>query len=232
MYQGNIMQTIEVLKKNRKYFNTRVGKYTCKLLIDVNSENLEIGEYTLELEDISIVTKYGKNLIFKLAASIEDQEKVGICTLKTDYYNPCLVNRCHKLGGKFDKSVKAWVFSGFVADQVEELDVIYNSVPIDIELYAVDNIETCRNPVRFLGIEIAVAKGRDTGAHPPEGVAFIQGDCTSGGSRINWDTIILKDSVIRLSVPSQLLKEALKQAKELDEVLYTHQLNKFKLRFL
>ena len=94
------MKTITLIKKNSKYFAAKIGKFDCKVLVDNNSESLELGEHTLEFDDISVRTKYGTDLIFKLSASESEQEEAGIVTLKTDFYNKKLVEQCHKLGGK------------------------------------------------------------------------------------------------------------------------------------
>ncbi|EOX4801897.1 hypothetical protein ACU440_002650 [Vibrio alginolyticus] len=94
---------LNIIKRNRKYFAAETAsKHKCKLLIDSNSENLELGEHCLAVEDISVRSKYGTDLIYKLSASAEAQAEQGIVSLKSDY-NSLLVEECHRLDGAWDK---------------------------------------------------------------------------------------------------------------------------------
>lgn len=198
--------TLNVLKKNRKYFACKHNGYDCKLLIDENSEKLELGEQALVLNDISVRTKYGTDVIYSLSAPADKQKSAGICTLKTEFYNSKLVDKCRELGGRFDESEKTWVFSDIVLDKVEELDAIYNSELVSIELMAKRNIYFDRCAASFLGLTIAKATDRDSGAFMFDGISLVYGDKpTSGGSRKNWDTKIFEGSVFRFKIPKELL---------------------------
>lgn len=202
----NIMKTFQITKKNRKYFAAKLeGKYPCKILIDADSESLEPGEHTLEVEDISVRSKYGTDLIFKLKGSVEEQQDAGICTLRSDRYNSELTEACRNLGGKWDGEEKVWVFSGMVADEVEALDVRYNSQLVTVELTNEDAVSQWHGPVEFLGFSLARAYGRDSGAKLADGVAVIEGGARSGGSVKNWTTVMSAGSVLRLQIPSALL---------------------------
>ena len=63
-----------VIKKNRKYFAaTTDNNKSCKILIDDYSKDLALGEHFLAVKDISVRSKYGTDLIYKLAANVEEQ---------------------------------------------------------------------------------------------------------------------------------------------------------------
>lgn len=197
---------LNIIKRNRKYFAAETdSKRKCKLLIDSNSENLELGEHCLAVEDISVRSKYGTDLIYKLSASAEAQAEQGIVSLKADY-NSELVKECRKLGGSWDKEQGAWIFPGFVSDEVEELDEIYNSAPITVEITAIEEIREYGKAIEFLGCPLCRAFGRDSGARIDSDIALISGYATSGGSHKNWATILNEDSVLRLQVPSTILE--------------------------
>lgn len=91
------MKEFNVLKKNRKYFAASLNGYKCRILIDELSQNLSIGTQLLDVEDISVRSKYGTDLIFKLKSSIEEQNESGFITL-TSTYNTYLVDKCRALG--------------------------------------------------------------------------------------------------------------------------------------
>lgn len=197
---------LNIIKRNRKYFAAETAsKHKCKLLIDSNSENLELGEHCLAVEDISVRSKYGTDLIYKLSASAEAQAEQGIVSLKSDY-NSLLVEECRWLGGTWDKEQNAWIFPGFVSDEVEELDEIYNSAPITVEITAIEEIREYGKGIEFLGRPLCRAFGRDSGARIDSDIALISGFATSGGSHKNWATILKEDSVLRLQVPSAILE--------------------------
>ena len=201
------MKSFEVIKKNRKYFAATQGGYPCKILIDSNSESLELGTQDLEVEDISVRTKYGTDLIFKLSADIKVQKEVGICTLKAEK-NELLIERAKNLGGKWDSEAGAWVFSALVADKVEELDELFNSPKIGVELHFKSHVSAQPHLTAY-GYILATAFGRDSGAKIGANVAFVEGKPTSGGSMKNWTCVIPEGCVVRLMVPKALVEEEL-----------------------
>lgn len=196
----------EIIKKNRKYFAAITKGYKCKILIDSNSENLGPGPVELVVHDISVHTKYGSDLIFKLAADASEQKQAGIVTLRHFRFNSDLVKYCRNLGGKWDEESKTWVFSDIVADKVEELDFIYNSELIPVEIEAVEKIFNYHEAVEYLGYTIAYATGRDSGAKLGDCVSLISGSIDSGGSIKNWGTIVREGSKFRLNVPEKLFE--------------------------
>lgn len=197
---------IELLKKNRKFFAAKTNGCNCKLVIDEKSENLELGNHELLVEDCSIRTKYGTDVIFRLEGKTIEG---SICTLQHDRYNTQLVVRAKELGGKWDAETKTWVFSDLVAAEVEELDALYNDDTIIIDITAQRNICEGRGPVTFCGYVIARAFGRDSGAKLGDDVAQISGRIFSSGSMKNWATEIESGSKFRLRISKNLLAENL-----------------------
>lgn len=197
---------LNVLKKNRKYFACTKDGYKCKLIIDDSSKDLSIGEHTLVVFDKSVRTKYGTDLIYQLAYDAKDQESAGIVTLRHQFFNQNLVDDCRNMGGKWDADSQTWVFSDLVADRVEELDAIYNSDLVPVEITAIDEISEWHAPVRFMGYTIARAWGRDSGAKLGDDVSQMKGNIDSGGSVKNWRSKVSKGSVFRLYVPKGVLE--------------------------
>ena len=197
---------IKIIKKNRKYFAAENDNgYKCKILIDSNSESLERGEHFLALDDISVRSRYGTDLIYKLKASAEEQAEQGITSLRAEY-NSILVDECRNLGGTWDKSQDAWIFPAYVESEVESLDEIFNSDPIVIEITAIEEIYEYGKGIEFLGKPLCRAFERDSGARISTDIALLSGYATSGGSRKNWATILDEGTVLRLQIPSKLIE--------------------------
>ncbi len=201
------MKTFEIIKKNRKYFSAKTNGYKCKILIDDYSSNLELGIQELEVDDISVRSKYGVDLIFKLSASAEDIKDAGICTLKTDFYNTVLLGECRDLGGKWDDQEKAWIFSGLVEKEVEDLDIKYNSEMIGIEILFNSECSEWQEAINLAGFNLAKASGRDSGAKVFGNISVIEKGFTSGGSVKNWTTRVTEGTVIRMYIPSECLAD-------------------------
>ena len=198
-----------ILNRARKYFAATHKGYKCKILIDANSEKLEVGEHELLVDDISIKSKFGTDYIYKLSGEVTEQKTGGVCSLK-HRYNVDLIQECKKLAGQWSAANKAWIFSSIVQDKVDELDDIYNSNEIFVEIQALKDFAKIRSPIDFCGYPVAIAVGRDHGAKVGDGVALIEGCISSGGSFRNWTTTIDKDTIFRLSVPEKNLERWLK----------------------
>lgn len=206
------MKTITIIKRNRKYFAATTENGTkCRVLIDAASESLTPGTHTIELDDISVRSKYGTDLIFKLPAAIEEQADAGICTLKTEFYNNILTDKCRKLGGKWDAGERAWVFSGLVSDKVEELDEYYNAPLVPVTVFFAESAYQWCGAYTIFGFELAKATGRDSGANLGKGVSLITGDISSGGSMKNWSTDISAGSEFRMFLPETVVEDFEKQ---------------------
>jgi hypothetical protein len=193
---------LNVIKKNRVYFKcTNEQGYEVKLKVTPKSENLSLGEQELLVNDISVRSKYGVDVIYELESEVKDQ---GVVTLK-HRYNEWLVASCQNLGGRWDADAKVWVFPKIVEDAVEELDFKYNSNVRTVDLIATKNTYTGKDAVTFAGYPLARAFGRDSGAKVCEDVALLSGKVTSGGSMKNWSTEVREGAVFRLKVSQQLI---------------------------
>jgi hypothetical protein len=211
------MQTFNIIKRNRKYFAAETNSgHKCRILIDSNSEILELGTQELAVIDISVRSSFGVDLIFKLRGSLAEQKEAGVRSLSHHKYNVRLVSRCKDLGGTWDAKAKCWIFNGLVEDEVDELDYLYNSELVGVELIATKTIESCRSAIYFLGYRLAAANSRDYGAQIESDVAFISGKISSGGSYKYWETIIEKDTVLRLHIPSKLIDSEIGVVNDFD----------------
>ena len=190
--------TLTLIKKNRMYFAAKnEAGYDCKVKITPESENIELGEHTLLVDDLSVRSKYGTDLIYAVKSDIKES---GIVSLKHFAYNSWLVAQCRKLGGKWDADQKAWIFSSIVGDKVDELDVRWNEKITTVEITAKKDLTAGKDSVEFCGYPIARATGRDSGAHLTDGVSLIQGMITSSGSMKNWNTFVKAGTVFRLKI--------------------------------
>ena len=202
------MKTVQlnIIKKNRKYFAATHKGYKVKILINENSESLKLGEQTLTVDDISVRSKYGTDVIYKLAVDAEPQESQGIVSLRAPY-NLELIEKCRNLGGTWDKETQAWIFPDFVADKVEDLEYKYGSELVAVEVEFTEFCSADKKAFDICGIVLATASGRDSGAKLADGVAVISGGFSSGGSVKNWRTCVADNTIVRLKVPSQLVED-------------------------
>jgi len=201
--------TLVVLKKNRKYFAAEHNGYKCKILIDENSESLELGEHSLLVEDISVSSKYGKNWVYKLSGNAEEQKNSDVCILKTERYNSKMVEQCRAYGGKWDAVEKCWSFSSMI-EEVEVLDEKYNSENIVVELTFKEEVPVYRSRygVEFRGFSIVTSNNRDD-HKMAKNVALISGDVAG---RCEWATgymgvVIKQGAVIRMGIPKLCIND-------------------------
>lgn len=197
--------TLNIIKKNRVYFKcTTENGYSVKLRITKKSENLTLGTHNLLVNDVSVRTKYGTDVIYELEDEIKKDE---IVTLSHFKYNEFLVNACRNLGGVWDRESKIWVFPAFVEDKVEELDYKYNTDIVTVEITAKEDLFRHNSAIEIAGYTIAEARDRDSGATLGDGVSMISGKIDSGGSLKNWGTSIEKNSVFRLKMSKNLMDD-------------------------
>jgi len=153
------IKTFNSLKRDGKYFAALINNYKCKIVIDAASESLAIGEnQILKVDDLSVRSKFGTDLIFRLAADAAQQHESGICTLRHGKYNSLLIDECRLLGGKWDADSKAWVFSGMVAAEVEALDDLFNGQTAIYEVEFVTDQSARCSSIRVFGYSVAWAK--------------------------------------------------------------------------
>lgn len=198
--------TLNLLKKNRVYFKcTDSNGYEVKLRIDKNSENLSLSTHELLVNDESVRSKYGVDVIYSVYAELKNSK---ILTLK-HRYNMRLVERCRELGGRWDSEEKVWVFSDIVESQIEELDYLFNTNIKTVDITAKGERFGSRwsnkGMCTFAGYPLCKATGRDSGAVMCDDVALLKGGIGSGGSVKNWGSTIDDASVFRLQISENLL---------------------------
>lgn len=130
-------------------------------------------------------------------------------------YFPEAVSKIKKLGKvSWEPKMKGWLVSNDFEDDVKGILIEYYGTDgsfspkvINIEVTAIQNIETLKKPVLFAGKVIAAAYGRDSGAKLGEYTAQLSGKINSGGSSSNWKTIVDGGSCFKvLQVNEELLK--------------------------
>ena len=203
--------TLNIIKKNRVYFACKTESgFDVKLRIDDNSRELTLGKHDLLVNDVSVRTKYGTDVIYELHGSQKEQKEAGIVTLSHHTYNCFLVEKCRNLGGRWDADAKTWVFSAVVADEVEALDEKYNTDISDYKLtFKKDDYYTCQS-YTIKGYTIAIATGRDSGARLNDNIILLKGGFSSGGSMKNWSTTVKEGTQIIMKL-SKFLAEKLDQ---------------------
>lgn len=193
---------LNIIKKNRVYFACKNSSgYEVKLRITEASKDLGLGEHELLVKDESVKTKYGTDIIYVLHSLINQNQVIVLKSEKNDN----LIYQCKRLGGKWDSEEKVWVFSDVVKDEVEELDFLYNSELVRVQLTAKREILEHTGPITFCGYDIAYASSKTSGARTCEGVALISGRITSSGSNANWYTEMTEGTVVRCRIPLELL---------------------------
>lgn len=81
--------------------------------------------------------------------------------------------------------------------------------------------DNCRRfAVMFMGIKVAVAFGRDSGANVGYEVRMNGGDISSGGSRVNWYCKVAKGSIFELEVDAEIYHKNKNRIKkwEIEEI--------------
>lgn len=212
-----VTKTFEIVKRNRKYFAARIAdKYDCKILIDSNSSHLEPGQHTLVVEDLSIRTKYGNDLIFRAVGDVDQQiEESGICSFKPTLglVNEHMRKTVNRLGGRWDRDSGAWIFPKIVEDQIDELEFLFNSDFINIQVEFTEYLEF-KGPVKFLGYEIGGSTRKNGPVNTRCEVALIAGNFGYERTRVGrysdndfvYSSYVEPGTIVRLKVPAELLR--------------------------
>lgn len=64
-----------------------------------------------------------------------------------------------------------------------------------------------RFAVVFMGVKVAVAFGRDSGAKVGHAARLISGDIGSGGSRVNWVCIVKEGAIFEVEVDAEFYRK-------------------------
>lgn len=121
-------------------------------------------------------------------------------------YDAAYVRHARDLGGKWDASRRAWLFSAALRDDVlRALKVCYGYVPaeagerrVTIQVTVHQSLSESQGPVAFGPYNLANARGRDSGARPGPNVALVSGSIGSSGSRKNWTSTVRKGAVFKI----------------------------------
>lgn len=139
------------------------------------------------MSTISIETKGGKSYI-------------------TTPYSSVFVRRIRLMGGRWDAGSRRWVIPSEALPAARKLlmniygetDVAPAEETATVVVEYLHNVSAVRGAVTLGGLTIARATGRDSGAMLGPGVAFTCGEPQSGGSHLNWMTIIPAGCVVEL----------------------------------
>lgn len=203
---------VNIISKGRKYFKAEFNGHLGKLVIDSISGHLEAGPHELICEDLSVRSKWGTDVIYKVLSDKKESE--GITTLKHHTYNQIMVEECRRLAGKWDATESVWVFDKFVEEEVEKLDALFNDEQVTVILTATEDCYMDRDGLNFCGYGIAVALGRDSGAKLKEGIVQLSGTISSGGSMKNWVTRATEGSTFKMRISKALLEMYGKERSE------------------
>lgn len=117
---------------------------------------------------------------------------------------------------RWDPVCGAWVVNAkyisavrkIMCDVYGESDIPAEGKRFDVKLTFSKQYHCERDGVFFFGKCLAYARGRDGGAKGGEGVCYLDGSCSSGGSARNWQSIIEEGSVVMVyDVPEVLVQK-------------------------
>lgn len=120
----------------------------------------------------------------------------GIAAIYTPYSSE-FVQRVKALGGRWDAADRCWNVCEQTVEMVREaMREIYGrcdtepTATVTVVATFSNELSAWHEGVRLFGRVLAAARSRDSGARVGDGVAFIKGKPTSGGSQANWRTFI------------------------------------------
>ena len=140
----------------------------------------------------------------------------GIAAIYTPYSSE-FVQRVKALGGRWDAAEKCWNVREQTIEMVREaMREIYGrcdaepTATVTIVATFSNEVSAWHEGVRLFGRVLAAAWGRDTGARVGDGVAFIKGKPTSGGTRADWRTFIPAGCEVEIyDVPADYASECM-----------------------
>lgn len=133
-------------------------------------------------------------------------------------YDRSFVEKARNLRGSFDKQTSEWVFDDSIEEYVRQalMDVYGTTGEERVETVSlvITDFEESKytGPVELFGRTIARAFGRDSGAKLGDGIIWISGEYTSGGSVKNWRTYVDGSFEIQNFPKPRLQKEDVQEA--------------------
>lgn len=135
----------------------------------------------------------------------------------TGVYSRKLQDKATKLRARYDHEKGCYIFSESCAEIASKLEEIYctrlnaNEL-IDIECVFEEDSCASRSPMYCAqDVSLCRAFGRDSGAVLGDGVMLIKGKISSGGSRVNWETVVYEGTVFRFQMPKKWFELATKR---------------------
>lgn len=138
----------------------------------------------------------------------------GLAFVHTPYH-PDFVKKIKSCSSaKWDATRRAWqikaeqvpIVRKLMVDIFGESDIPTEGKRFDVQLEFHTSVSAWHEGVYLLGKCLARASGRDSGARPGDGVCYIEGGCSSGGSMKNWTSIVDEGSIVILyDIPESLI---------------------------
>ena len=138
------------------------------------------------------------------------QPPISMQTCKRTLYLTCpfstdLRDAIVTLKGRWERDEKVWRLPHIVEDKVVQLmKTQFGWVPDDpdpelipVQITALRNLTTRNGPLSFAGVQLAVARSRDSRARPGPGVSLVDGEIDSGGSTKYWTSNAVTGTVWR-----------------------------------
>ena len=127
-------------------------------------------------------------------------------------YNPEFISRLKSSLGtrKYSPEKRCWTIDTADLDQAKAIvrDVFGWSdgtqKEVRVRITFNESVDADRTSVWLGGLEIARARGRDSGAVPGKGVALVAGSIGSGGSVKNWTTEVHEGAQFIATLPEEM----------------------------
>lgn len=79
---------------------------------------------------------------------------------------------------------------------------------VTVKINFLKEVSRLKSGIFFCGRMVASAQSRDSGAKVGDGIVFMEGEPTSGGSFQNWYTIIPEDSIVEIRNAHRIVAES------------------------
>lgn len=167
----------------------------------------------------------------KITVTLQNEHALVKSPYSADY-----VARIKRIGGaKWNASEKGWLVPKDALDIAREiLREVYGEddqsgavEKVDVKLTVSQELSELHRDVTLLGRCLSHASGRDSGAIIGDGVSYLAGNATSGGSVKNWRSVVVADSIIVLTnVPCSLINDAVLPDGVTAEIIKKHDADK------
>ena len=151
----------------------------------------------------------------EIKSGIENNKFIVQCPL-----NYLVIDKFHRLNGKFDCLYKTWEFdpaaSSYVKAVLKKYFGVENGKYESCNLHVKNfSKEVTLGPIKIAGFPIFRATGKRTGAMICNNILLLDGEIRSGGSNNYWETIAEDTEFVILHFPKKMLN--LRSIKDLGE---------------